>query len=174
MSARNSVYVKPLGVNLPRETGHQTDTRPIPKSRAPHTNTTCESVGDQAPTPGPVCSAAMPAAPRREAPEARPDLTGRAVLSEGQWRSVAASLSLSPRELQITQEIFDDEKEAAIALKLGLSIHTVHTYLERVYQKLNVASRCGLLLRVFSEHLALRDSAARGSARFRHARGDSP
>ena len=143
----------------------------MPKSRAPLTaKTACVPVGGKVPTPRPVRSTT---APRKDASEAQPELTGRAVLSEGQWLLIAASLSLSPRELQITQGIFDDEKEAAIALRLGLSIHTVHTYLERVYHKLNVASRCGLLLRVFFEHVALSDSDSRHRDRSRHARSDS-
>ncbi len=147
----------------------------MPKSRAPLTvKSAYAPADDRVPTPGPARSTAMSPSSETDFSNAQPDLAGRAVLSDGQWRSIAASLSLSPRELQITQEIFDDEKEAAIALKLGLSTHTVHTYLERVYHKLNVASRCGLLLRVFSEHLTLHGSVTERSDRSRHARGSSP
>jgi len=79
----------------------------------------------------------------------------RSLLSEDQWRSIAGSLHLSGRELQITQFVFDDKKEGAIARELGISSHTVHTHLERLYKKLAIASRCELIVRVFAEYLAL-------------------
>ena len=41
--------------------------------------------------------------------------------------------------------------ELAIASDLGISQHTVHTYLERVYRKLAVGSRVALVVRVMAE-----------------------
>ena len=78
---------------------------------------------------------------------------GRDVLSSAQWQSLARSLRISPREFQIVQRIFDSETEAHIAANLGISVHTVHTYLERLYRKLSVNSRCELIVRVFAEHV---------------------
>ena len=72
-----------------------------------------------------------------------------------EWRSIGRSLKLSPRELQIVRCLFDDDTEAAIALRLGISSHTVHTYLERLYRKVGVSSRVALVVRVFGEHLAV-------------------
>lgn len=80
---------------------------------------------------------------------------GQAVLSEEHWRAVAASLRLSPREVQIVQAVFDDLKESAIAGRLGISAHTVHTHLERLYRKVGVNSRATMIVRVFAEHLRL-------------------
>ncbi len=80
---------------------------------------------------------------------------GRCLFSDEQWNSIATSLKLSAREFQIVQAIFDNEIEAAIGVQLGISSHTVHTYLERLYRKLGVGSRCGLLVRVFAEYLVL-------------------
>ena len=80
---------------------------------------------------------------------------GRSLFSDEQWHSIARSLKLSAREFQIVQAIFDNEIEAAIGVQLGISSHTVHTYLERLYRKLGVGSRCGLLVRVFAEYLVL-------------------
>ena len=84
-----------------------------------------------------------------------PATRGRALFSDEQWDSIAGSLKLSAREFQIVQAIFDNEIEAAIGAQLGISSHTVHTYLERLYRKLGVGSRCGLLVRVFAEYLVL-------------------
>jgi DNA-binding NarL/FixJ family response regulator len=78
---------------------------------------------------------------------------GRAILSSDQWDSIADMLKLSKREAQILQGLFDDETEAAIALELGISAHTVHTYLERLYRKLGVASRSAAIVRVFGEYI---------------------
>ena len=80
---------------------------------------------------------------------------GQLLLRDDQWRSIGRSLHLSGREFQIVLRLFDDEKELAIAQQLGLSPHTSHTYLGRLYRKIGVASRCGLVVRVFAEFVAL-------------------
>ncbi|MGD8452978.1 MAG: helix-turn-helix transcriptional regulator [Phycisphaerae bacterium] len=80
---------------------------------------------------------------------------GQEILTDAQWSRLGQALRLSERELQILQCIFQDQTEAAIARALRISAHTVHTHLERVYHKLDVRSRAGLLVRVFAEHLAL-------------------
>lgn len=79
---------------------------------------------------------------------------GRSVLSDSKWRLIADSLKLSPRELEVVQHVFDDDREAVIAEEMGISRHTVHSYLERIYLKLRVASRCKLVVRIFQEHIA--------------------
>ena len=78
----------------------------------------------------------------------------RSILSSNAWRRIANSLRISDRELQIIQEIFDDRKEFAIADDLTISVHTVHTHLERLYRKLGVSSRVTLVLYILSEYLS--------------------
>ena len=63
------------------------------------------------------------------------------LFSEEQWQAIALSLGLSAREFQVLRPIFDDEPDAAIACRLGISSHTVHTHLGRLYRKLGVRSR---------------------------------
>jgi Bacterial regulatory proteins, luxR family len=46
---------------------------------------------------------------------------------------------------------------------LGISSHTVHTHLERLYHKLAVGSRAALISRIFVEYLSLRAERRRGS-----------
>ena len=80
----------------------------------------------------------------------------RSVFPDDTWRALAVALNLSERELQIVQAVFDDDKESVIAADLGISSHTVHTHLERLYRKLGVSSRVSLVGRVFVEFLRLR------------------
>jgi DNA-binding NarL/FixJ family response regulator len=70
------------------------------------------------------------------------------------WTRLRDSLRLSDRELQIVQGIFEDEKQESIAFNLGISPHSVNTYIQRIYSKLNIGSRPQLILRVMSEYLA--------------------
>ena len=79
----------------------------------------------------------------------------RSILSHDAWKTIADSLRISDRELEIIQGIFDDRKEFAIADELKISVHTVHTHLERLYRKLGVSSRIALVLYILSEYLTL-------------------
>jgi len=78
---------------------------------------------------------------------------GQRLLDESAWSRVADLLGFSPRELQIVRALFDDRKETAIAVDLGISPHTVHTYIQRIYQNLNTRSRVELIGAVVAAHL---------------------
>lgn len=91
--------------------------------------------------------------------------TGQAVFVPGEWRSLASCLGLSPRECGIVRAVFDGDSEKRTAERLGLSPHTVHTYLWRIYRKLNVQSREGLLVRVFAEFRTLPKKSPTGRKR---------
>ena len=84
--------------------------------------------------------------------------SGRAIFSDEAWRHLADELQLSGRESQIVRGVFDDQTEPAIAAHLGISSHTVHTHLDRLYRKLGVSSRVALVLRVVAEYLSNRSS----------------
>ncbi len=77
---------------------------------------------------------------------------GRSLFSDEEWNALACSLKLSSREFQISRGLFDDETEEGIAIRLSISPHTVHTYLNRLYRKLGARNRCQLLICVFTEH----------------------
>jgi len=79
------------------------------------------------------------------------------MLTPTEWCDVAHSLTLSARQLRIVRSMFDDKTEGEIAEKLGISSHTVHGNILRLYHKLGVRSRVQILLRVFKAHLALED-----------------
>lgn len=74
------------------------------------------------------------------------------------WRELARRLRLSTRQTQIALLILEDEKELAIATRLRISEHTVHTHLERLYQKLGVSSRVRLVACLFHSLLQLAGS----------------
>jgi DNA-binding NarL/FixJ family response regulator len=76
-------------------------------------------------------------------------------LSPGAWSAILQRFHLSQREAQIFQLILCDKTEGAIAMELGISAHTVHTHLERLYRKLDVSSRCQVVIRVFQEYVRL-------------------
>lgn len=79
----------------------------------------------------------------------------RSILTEGQWGSIAHELHVTNRELQILKCIFDGDTEAAIALALGISTHTVHAHIRQMYDKLGVGCRCELIVRVFAAYISL-------------------
>jgi DNA-binding CsgD family transcriptional regulator len=79
---------------------------------------------------------------------------GSSVFSDDTWRRLAISLNLSRRESEIVQAVFEDHNESRIARNLGISTHTVHSHIERVYRKLGVSSRVMLVVRIFVEHLS--------------------
>lgn len=92
----------------------------------------------------------------------------RSLLPDRTWRSIARSLSLSPREFQIVLHVFDDAKEGDIADRMNISAHTVHTHLERLYRKLGVGSRGGMIVRVFAEYVSLASAGGDGKPIHRH------
>ena len=89
-------------------------------------------------------------------PEDRPK--NPSLLTSGTWPGIAQLLRLSPRELQVVKGVFRDDKDDAIAADLGISPHTVSTYLQRIYAKLRVGSRPQLIVRVIAEYLRVAKS----------------
>lgn len=83
---------------------------------------------------------------------------GREFIDAPTWGRLAASLHLSPRELEVIQGVFDEATEREIADQLSISHHTVHMYVERIYHKLGLHSHVGLVLRVVAERERLRAS----------------
>lgn len=77
-------------------------------------------------------------------------------LSAQEWREIVQALRLSPRESQIAACVVADKSEGDIATMLSISTHTVHSYLERLYRKTSVRSRCQLLIRIFEAYVRLR------------------
>ena len=75
------------------------------------------------------------------------------LFTEHQWQRIAQRLELSRRELEIVRLVLEDAEEQSIAAQFGTSINTVRTQLKRLYWKLGVRSRVGLVLGIIREHL---------------------
>ncbi len=80
---------------------------------------------------------------------------GEGLLSSGDWAVVVRRLRLSKREAQIICLIVTEQKDRAIALELGISYNTLRTQLSRLYRKLGVQTRVGVMVTVFSEALKI-------------------
>ena len=76
-------------------------------------------------------------------------------LNEAAWERLADRLSLSPREIQIVRAMLDDQKELAIAHRLKMSPHTVHTHTERLHGKLCVSSRSEMIIKILTTFLLM-------------------
>jgi DNA-binding NarL/FixJ family response regulator len=77
-------------------------------------------------------------------------VSSRAISCE--WKGLVRALDMSGRQAKIVELILQGKKDKQIALELGLSKHTVRTYLNRIFARLEVTDRLGLLLRVFADH----------------------
>ena len=86
------------------------------------------------------------------------------IFSAPLWREIAHVLDLSDRELQIVLGIFDDKTAFAVSRRLGISVHTVHTHLERLYHKLAVHRRPSLIVRVMAGYQTLSDDGRHHSS----------
>ena len=80
------------------------------------------------------------------------DPSGGSAFPPDAWRRIAYSLGLARRELEVLQCLVGDQHEPDIAVTLGLSPHTVHTYLKRLRAKLGANSRVDLVKRVYAEY----------------------
>ncbi|MEM6286178.1 MAG: response regulator transcription factor [Bacteroidota bacterium] len=61
--------------------------------------------------------------------------------NDASGREEADSLRLTPRELDVLRQLVEDDTEAEIAARLGVSPHTVRTHVKNLYAKLQVHSR---------------------------------
>ena len=73
-----------------------------------------------------------------------------AIVNSERWARLVSHLKLSPRERQIIECILGGaDGEDVVARRLGISSHTVHTHVERLYRKLRVTSRSQLVASLF-------------------------
>lgn len=101
---------------------------------------------------------------------------GAAVLSAAAWTEIARSLSLTPRELEMTRGVFDNLTEVAIAADLGISEHTAHVHLNHLFKKLHVTTRAQVILCVMQEllQLTISDTSVLPPICRQHANGRCP
>jgi DNA-binding NarL/FixJ family response regulator len=69
------------------------------------------------------------------------------------WTAVCVALRLTPREAEIARGLLAGATESMVAASLGLSRHTVHTHVRRLYQKLQAGNRAEFCSAVFSAYV---------------------
>ena len=84
---------------------------------------------------------------------------GRRILCDHQWQEVRRGLALSKRQFEIVQRLSDDMTEAVMAEELGVSQHTIHSHLTRLYAKANARSRLQLVIQILTEFVETCDKA---------------
>ena len=70
-------------------------------------------------------------------------------LQDEDWKAISGLLDLSSRESDIARLLVMNHSEQDVAIRLNISVHTVHTHLGRMYRKLVVTSRCELIICLF-------------------------
>ena len=65
-----------------------------------------------------------------------------------EWRDAATSMSLSRQQVRIIALVMRGKSDKEIAAEMSLSKHTVRTYLNRIFTRLEVGDRIGLVLRI--------------------------
>jgi DNA-binding NarL/FixJ family response regulator len=76
-------------------------------------------------------------------------------LKHNEWAAILGKLRLSNRQRDLVEAIFAGERDDEIARRLRISPHTVHTHMPRLYAKLHVNDRTGVVIRVFAESVAM-------------------
>ena len=77
------------------------------------------------------------------------EMTLGELVTEQEWTSVRESLGLSPRQAQVVEGLLQAKGDKQIAQDIGISVPTVRTYLDRLFQKLDVDDRVELVVHVF-------------------------
>lgn len=90
-----------------------------------------------------------PPQPDHHAASANTNGRGQTVLCRNQWHAVQQRLKMSAHEMRIVRYMVDDVTESAIAERMALSPHTLHSQVLRIYAKARVTSRVQLVVRVF-------------------------
>jgi len=85
-------------------------------------------------------------------------------LSELNWQAISTQLRLSCREAQIAFLLLQNRSENDVATELGISVHTVHSHLGRLYRKLAIKCRLELIVRVFAAYVELHALTIRAGA----------
>ena len=82
------------------------------------------------------------------------------LVTEQEWISVRETLGLSPRQAQVVKALLRAKGDKQIARDIGISVPTVRTHLDRLFQKLDVEDRMELVVHVFGCIRAASDTDA--------------
>lgn len=88
------------------------------------------------------------------------EVPGKSLISEDEWKKIAAMAKLTERECQACRFVFEGNTRKEVAANMGISTRTVRHYLESIHSKLCVNGRVGIVLRL----VQLRDLLAEQSS----------
>lgn len=71
-------------------------------------------------------------------------------LDQASWQRIVDELSLSSQQTRIVEHILCGRQDAEIADQLSLSVHTVRTYIRRIFDHAQVNDRLTLVLKIFA------------------------
>lgn len=71
-------------------------------------------------------------------------------VSDPEWQEIAKELALSPQQTQVVELILRNLQDKQIAEELNIAFPTVRTYLRRIFDRLGVDDRMGLVLYIFA------------------------
>lgn len=83
------------------------------------------------------------------------------LLTADEWKRLVDHLRLHGRQSQVLECAFYDERDWAIARRLKLSEHTVHTYRKRLFATLSVGSMAQAIARAFAAYVFYRGTCER-------------
>jgi DNA-binding CsgD family transcriptional regulator len=83
--------------------------------------------------------------------------SGGDLFTAAEWSRLCAAMGLSAREAEVVRLILAGAGEQGVAFALGVSRGTVHTYLRRIYRKVDAHDHCELAVRVFAAFLRGRE-----------------
>jgi DNA-binding NarL/FixJ family response regulator len=66
------------------------------------------------------------------------------------WHDIAEELALSPQQRRLVELLLLGYQDKQIAQAMNLSVPTVRTYLKRIFDRVGVTDRVGLLLHLFA------------------------
>lgn len=90
-------------------------------------------------------------------------------LTDADWLTIVCRLKLSARESEIIHYIVTEQKDRAIAHELDISYNTLRTQLSRVYCKLGVQTRTGVVVRTYETFIEVRQMEAKNAEQQSHA-----
>lgn len=96
----------------------------------------------------------MPA-PSKQHDKAYTQVIDSLPLDQATWTTIAHELSFSTQQTRIVELILCGQQDAEIADQLGLSVHTVRTYIRRIFDHAQVKDRLILVLKIFAMAQAL-------------------
>jgi DNA-binding NarL/FixJ family response regulator len=96
----------------------------------------------------------MPRQPAKDELRASANHPGVGLLSAAEWRRLANHFRLTEHEMQVARWVFEGQSRPQIAAALDCALGTVRVYIDRVFDKLAVADKHQMTLRIMQVHLA--------------------